>query len=339
MQTRNKLTIAIKLLVLMLVFNGCDKVIEIELGDAEQMIVVNTVINPDSLIHVNLTRNRHILDNADIPAIEEPEYNPLVKLFVNGTYVEDLKAVSNGDYISTIKPKIGSEYSLEVSESKLNNVFSSATIPKPVSISYLDTSSVIQNSDDNSFTDFYFDMFNCRVVIDDPADESNYYLLRFEVNSSYWETHDTSYFVVDSALVNDKWIYDFREITSYEKYARHTIPGIQYVSNDKSTELAIGIEGYVFSDNYFNGNVYEYSASIPIYAFNSLDSTIVTANLLSLSEEYYKYLKSRENHYSSKHDFLATPVPVFNNINGGVGIMGSYSTSKKSFTVKNRNLN
>jgi hypothetical protein len=334
MLTKNKPIIAIKLVIIMLIFNGCDKIVEIELADAEQMIVVNTILNPDSLILVNLTRNRHILDNADIPPLEEPDYQPIARLYVNDTYVEDLKAVGYGNYISTVKPEIGFDYFLEVSEPKYNTVSTSTSIPNPVAINYFDTSSITHDFDDSYYSGMSADVLNCKIAIDDPVNEKNYYLLKFEVNYSRWEVHDTSYFVVDSALVDDKWIYDFREITNYEKYARHSNPSIYYGSNDISAEFIVDGGGYAFSDDFFNGNVYEFSTSILASNLYSLDSTIVTANLLSLSEDYYKYLKSRWNHYSSKNDFFATPVPVYNNINGGVGIMGSYSSSKTSFTVK-----
>jgi hypothetical protein len=326
------LFVAILFLMIVLVI-GCEKVIQIELGEAEQMIVVNSVINPDSLILVNLSRNRHILDNAEIPSMEEPKYHPIIKLYANENYIEDLVAVIGGDYISTIKPVIGVNYSLQIAEPKYNAAFAEALIPEPVPIRRVDTSTLVQSSGNDYYWGDYGSKLNCKIAIDDPINQKNYYMLKFEVDKSYWQIRDTSYMVVDSVFLNEKWIYDFREVTYYEKYARYSDNNVNYVSNDISAQFVVG-NAYVFSDALFDGNVYEFSANIFVYNLYSLDSAIVGVNLLSLSEEYYKYLKTRELHYGSKDDFFNSPVPVYNNIDGGVGVFGAYSSSKSMFTLK-----
>ena len=56
---------------------GCEKTIEIDLEDAKIRIVVNSEINPDSTIKVNVTRSRHILDNAEIVPLTDAD----VKIF------------------------------------------------------------------------------------------------------------------------------------------------------------------------------------------------------------------------------------------------------------------
>ncbi|MDA3890363.1 MAG: DUF4249 domain-containing protein [Salinivirgaceae bacterium] len=328
-----KFIFSAKLFIMVLLFISCEKVIDIELEESEQMIVVNSVINPDSLILVNLTRNRHILDNADIQPMEESKYHPIIKLFADDNYVENLVAVADGDYISSIKPEIGVNYSLQISEPKFNTVYTSCKIPAVVSIGNIDTSTVTITTDEYYYWSGNRNNLNCKVAINDPVGENNYYMIKIEADKSYWQIRDTSYMVVDSALVNGKWIYDFREITNYEKYDRFIDNQIYYTSDDISVQFKVG-NSCVFSDAFFDGNAYEFSASIPENNLYSLDSTIIYINLVSLSEEYYKYLKTRHMHYSSKDDFFTTPVPVYNNIVGGAGIMGSFSKSKSSFSVK-----
>ena len=55
--------------------------------------------------------------------------------------------------------------------------------------------------------------------------------------------------------------------------------------------------------------------------------------LNSISESYYKYLKSRQNHYETMEDPFAVPVIVFTNVEGGTGFLGGYSSDVHTITT------
>ena len=65
----------------------------------------------------------------------------------------------------------------------------------------------------------------------------------------------------------------------------------------------------------------------------SADSAVVDFRLHSISESYYKYLKSRQNHYESKDDYLAVPVIVYSNVESGTGFFGGYSSDVTTITT------
>ena len=58
----------------------------------------------------------------------------------------------------------------------------------------------------------------------------------------------------------------------------------------------------------------------------------IVVELQSISREFYLYLHSREQNRTSG-GFFSEPVPIFNNINGGIGIFAGYTSSVYRFVV------
>ena len=63
----------------------------------------------------------------------------------------------------------------------------------------------------------------------------------------------------------------------------------------------------------------------PEYLQPPLDLNIL---LLSVSEQYYKYVTSVIEQQNNNDDYYAEPTKVYNNINNGYGIFAGYCTSK-----------
>ena len=57
----------------------------------------------------------------------------------------------------------------------------------------------------------------------------------------------------------------------------------------------------------------------------------VTINLQKISHSYYHYLQTRAG--INTRNFFAEPVQVYSNVDGGIGIMGSYTNSVISFQL------
>ena len=57
----------------------------------------------------------------------------------------------------------------------------------------------------------------------------------------------------------------------------------------------------------------------------------ITINLQKISHSYYLYLQTRAG--IKTNTFFAEPVQVYSNIDGGLGIMGSYTNSLVKFTL------
>lgn len=89
----------------------------------------------------------------------------------------------------------------------------------------------------------------------------------------------------------------------------------------------------LLSDKLFNGSTA--SATGKLYAYGSGDThqgEVVTVDLLSVSEEYFKYQKILSTY--TYDDPFSEPVQLYSNIEGGgLGIFASYSTTVKEFII------
>ncbi|MBN1119156.1 MAG: DUF4249 domain-containing protein [Bacteroidales bacterium] len=328
---------------MLLIFTvSCDSIVEIEIEDVEKLIVVNSVISPDSPISVNLSLTRHILDNAEIQQMIPPKYNPNIKLFVNNEYSEDLAYNEiTKKYVSSFKPQIGDSYSIEIIQDGYEPVTATSVIPENVKIVSIDTATIDDDPGGSSYNGGYGvfvsdENLHCEIEIDDPEGVKNYYMISMSADVSRMEWRDTSYYVVDSVFFNEIWYTELREVTSYEKYTRYLNENLLFSSGDLSI-LFHDYQGYVLDDSFFDGKKYSIKTKIPVQNLYSLDSAIVTIKVKTLSEDYFRYLNTRFRHYSSKDDFFTTPVIVYDNIEGGVGVMGAYSTDSLSFSVSYTN--
>jgi len=54
--------------------------------------------------------------------------------------------------------------------------------------------------------------------------------------------------------------------------------------------------------------------------------------LQSISKSYYLYLQTRASIKSNT--FFAEPVQVYNNVDGGIGILGSYTSNVRKLTLQ-----
>ncbi len=107
---------------------------------------------------------------------------------------------------------------------------------------------------------------------------------------------------------------------------------IDIISNDIIIEAETSA-GILFSDQLIDGKSYSFRGQISTWSLESADSALVFFRLHSISESYYKYLKSPQKHYDAKDDYLAVPVIVFSNIESGTGFFGGYSSDVMTITA------
>jgi hypothetical protein len=107
----------------------------------------------------------------------------------------------------------------------------------------------------------------------------------------------------------------------------------------------------VFTDDLFNGSEYTFKMQVRInpdeeeddndyyYTANYPDpvSLELYVELQHLTRDYYLYLKSRANARTNE-DFggmFTEPIQVYTNVEGGIGILGSYASTICMFLLLN----
>jgi hypothetical protein len=307
---------------------SCESTLFIDLEESEKLIVVNGTISSDSTVAVQVSRTRHILDNAPVVPLE----HATVRLLQDGSLVQELVYSFNGYYRSAgFMPAVGPTYTLEVENPGFPPVSASCEIPGPVPILSLDTVTV-SREEDFGYGAFTENLLQFDLTLSDPPGEDNYYLLYAMADRSWTEWRDTTVRIVDSLYYGGQWNY-FPKDSTYTIFDIHRFTGNAGIVTEDLVVEARTSHGVLFSDQVIDGKTYSFRGEIYQDQLRAADSAVLDFRLLSISESYYKYLKTRQQHYDTKENYLAVPVIVYSNVESGTGFFGGYSTDEHTITT------
>lgn len=292
---------------------------QISLPDTGRKIVLNGLINSDSLICVSVSKSIYV---SDSDMVGKDLDNAKVYLYQDGLLIDSLKHDFKvnywnifGNYSSKkVKPVPGKEYRIVAKVPGLPDVSATAILPNPVKIEKVDTTAIrfvtYRVIIDGKEYISYEDALKCNIQFSDPLDETNYYLFEVFYKISYQIPIYSRYFTCKDPVV-EEYMYD-GEINSGQ-------------------EQLIGV---VFSDKVINGKTY--SLTLPISGSTTNGPReVIYFRLYSISENYYKYIRTL-NLYNAKHGKpLSEPVQVFSNITGGYGIFAGAAVSCDSLVFNN----
>lgn len=320
-----------------ILFHSCEKEIEFSGEVTKPMLVINGFLTPDSVIKVHLSKSKFFLkDNTSFEMVN----NANVNVWVNGTKVEKLTNTGEGYYMGSFKPQVGDILKITAETSEYPEVSTETEIMSSISIisvdtlnhqfdeypnvSYSSTNNGPYIADTSGFTKI--ESFGIKIKFNDPASISNYYRLDAKV---------INYYDNDSIAIRNAQI-DYNDIV--------------FGGNNNSNILEMDGYNYYheFSDELFNGK--EYNLNIK---FNSITQVFkpeyqelyhrkeekvpvrqeLYIELQSISESYFLYLRSRSTNMSAV-EFFSEPVQIYSNVNGGIGILGSYSSSLYKINLK-----
>lgn len=295
---------------------SCSKEIKLKQISVESRLVLNGFICPDSLVSVNVRKTTGILSDEN-PIIE----NATVSLYKNNRFIENLPHIGNGNYKSNkIYPQVDSIYTVEVKAEGLPTVKATDTIPQKTPI--LSCTKTFGETYDE-YGDTYSDY---EIEIKD-AENKNYYELFFawqyspnEVFSSYFINFQDGLEIADPVLKSDS------ELDTYPFT-------------------------YIFSDNYFNGQVYNMknkfrAAFVQVEVKSGLLPTDFDnyAVLKTTSSVYFNYRKYwlRHSYNQQQSDgledplfsfYVGTPIEMYSNVENGYGIFAAYNQTFFKITI------
>jgi hypothetical protein len=213
-----------------------------------------------------------------------------VTIFESGNLVAELFQIRQGTYRATnYKPRIGVTYELRVSAEGFKSVRSTATIPSPIKI---DSVVVTEKSIDRFKT-------NLTLFFQDPPGEDNYYQLLL--------------YSIERSAVSDT-LLSIIGFSSSDAVLRKP-EGFE----DKSDYY----DDAFFDDALFDGEFYDLDISFYTHS-EPIEMFVV---LLTTSKSYYNFRKSVEQQKLSEGNPFAEPVPIYTNIENGLGVFAGYSSS------------
>ena len=311
-------------LLLTLALSSCYQDIDLDKykgANGENLLVLNSIINPDSTIS-SVTSKTFFY--SDPPKDREYIKDLDITLLINGVEKGLMTFNSeNNHYESFYKP-------CEKDIVELKTIYRDKyiqcvdTVPKKVRIEsvkvYRQGPMAIYTTKDYLIT--------YEIDFTDPIDEENFYFLQYD-DSGRFTSGNLSFGVRDFT-----YEYVFQQlarkigaiIPAWEPYSPNGLPFSDYGIEGKTHTLVVKeiIQG--------SGNL------IPLHSFTHMLRKI---SLYSISESYYNYLVSRlynETYDSDLHGGmidlgLTEPLETYSNINGGVGIFGSYCLDEKEIDV------
>ena len=308
-----------KLILLYVVFSfllvSCEKTIDFTGEKTDPLVVVNSVITPDSLFQTEISKSLHLRDTGNFPEVTDA----VVDIFEQGNLVTTLTHQNKGIYTSKFSPMAGKNYEIKVSTSG-KTVSAETKIPNKVNIESVEL---------NTIDDKGIKKHELTIKFNDPAEINNFYKVSLLVND------EASYSFDGDKNSIETEVYSFwATISSNDPVFLATFGQDDAFDNSPNNMYNI------FTDDLINGKSYDLKILTDTYIGDTTaDEQLIsrklkyTVFLNSISKEYFYYLKSRNLSYWYGDNPFSEPVPVFSNIKGGAGILGAYSSAIDSVLI------
>ncbi len=289
--------------VIHLTLSGCIDQISADLPAPPKVLVVNSILTPDSVFRVQVSRVTSTVDSSSRLLSSANVY-----LLAPGRGAERLRNQGRGLYASPNKPASGTPYTLRAEADGYPAASATDTVPAAVPIREA-WHSYPTGTDRNN------ELLGTIVVrFDDPAQTPNFY----EITAFQRERQGN-------------------QSQNFELDAR----GNAALAAEGDAEFNPG--SLVFSDKLFNGQAFELRASFSPSSrrgggilngvpFGPRVAGDVYVVLRSVSRAYYQYRKSWTRHFYNQGTkgpggdlnqllFLGDPTRMYSNVNGGYGVM------------------
>lgn len=328
--------------ILLLLFASCIRDVVLELDPAPSVLVLNASVAPDREVTAFLSKSWFLLDS--VPEYDLPEKGVYINVYVNDTFRGAMTRCDNpadsaeykGQYkLAGCYVKADDKVKLEAGAPGFAPVAAETTIPQKTEIVSLDTT---------FFSNTHSLQMN--LTLHDNPSEQNYYrlvverLIEFHKNdsimciSAFCDDNGWRRFSVsgDRFDVNDFYYFGFF-LTYDDLVFQPDIPSL----DDYKGALYRGI----FSDDLFNGQERTVTCSLTPYCSFETDTLSATVHydihLLSISEDYYNYLKVIRNFSitlgDAYTDGLLEPTATYSNVTDGFGVVTGYQISTRRITM------
>jgi hypothetical protein len=316
------------LFIVLMCLSGCTKELDLPYPQAEDQIVLNGILHPDSLIKLSVTKTSPVSSFGESYPIVE---NANVRLYEDDKLLGELD-FQDSLYALDYYPKAGHEYSVEVAVPDYPLVRASDVIPAPptVEICYRE----------DTENRYHFANGNLNINIHDPDQKSNYYWL-YLVNT-YYRIRECE-IIKGTYICNDinPPIITKEKLNYYHSYS--SIPDRFNAFVDNTSGGATQYEYYIRVDDIANNSEQIYfDIALPSYDGlisgeneNEQFRTESSFYVVSSSQAYDRYLKSSiiyslNKEYSNDEDMGFKPFvessQIYSNVKNGTGIFAAYNS-------------
>lgn len=310
---------------------SCEKELKVRPDDFPPMLVLNGVVEQDSIFRINVSRTASL--NETVMLTDLFVTDAIVNLYDGDIFLESMHHDSLGFYSSTCAAQGGHKYSIKVEKGDY-----------PVAVAYLDFS----NMPDFEISNFSFERYDTTYTYDTTESKGEILLHEFSV---YYD-------LKLSDNVDEKNFYSFSAMTKMQD-----IMFWNYDSEDEYIELGklnYGDAGVYFEDwsewdKYNEQHYVAYNFGSGTFGFDAIDDKLFNGQDLifnfytffrtseigtfSLSVKSYpegliKYFETHDLYYDVYDNPYVEPVNIYSNVQNGVGIVCGIPCSKIEFIIE-----
>ncbi len=288
---------------LLFAFAACEVVLDVEVPEQDPKLVLNSFLNPDSTILVDLSQDAYILSENEFTQISGAS----LQLFENGNAVSFFEEQEDGIYRANLQPSPGNTYRISASKSGFEDVSATFTLPSQ-GASFVTTDMRVSNKSG-------YEQLVWEIEIDDPASEDNYYevmveeaYVNYHIDLIYDEMNDTYY--EDTVAIDTMYYADYIELDQGEFEDDPTRWGQSVLINDKT----------------FDGQRYKLKVYVDYYYYEG-ETHKKRMTIRSCHKDYFNYQRSTRIQEWNDGDPFSQPVFVTSNIEGGYGIFSGFISS------------
>lgn len=304
---------------------ACTKTIDFDDNGIGNLIVLNSIILPDSCVSGSISQSTSILKgNRYGGVIEGSVIEGSVELYENGIKVGQINPLLGSFRFTDIKPKTGNTYRIVVS-SNGKQAEAETIIPNQADLISVDTATIIGEWGGKEL--------NCKIKIRDSSDDDYYRLIvsseRLVMFVGQYDTVKTKYYIYSSQYNINSDDPVFKSV--YNNFGSDII--------DMGPDNTYSI----FPDDYFQGKEYSLQMQTPAFYYtgygNPSKPTIhrgensiyerKTIHIQKLSKGYYNYMKYLNLYEYYRDNPFSEPVPVYSNVKNGAGIFASFNDEAK----------
>lgn len=289
------------LLIAAACFLGCDTVVKLDVPRDHSQLVVNSFFHPDSTFGITLSKSQFVLNSGDFKKVSGAT---ATLMDGEGNALATLQEQEPGIYISNVKPQPGKTYEINVSKSGFKTVTAQNHVPADSAL--MTKYEVERNA--NSFRSVRLSIW-----IDDSQNKDYYQLYGKHKITLYGEEIDTTTYEQELFFSSDDPVFG-KEIS--------------------------GKRRLFFDDTLFDGRTYKMNLNTNVGSPQCSpmsdvcdQKTEVTLFIRKVSEAYFKYTEARSLQDDVSENPFAEPVPVYDNIENGLGIFAGFRVSKYQIKI------
>lgn len=307
-----KITILFFVLCLQLLFNACEKNVYFDVDTKENLLVVNSIIQPDSntLMRITLSADPLSFDFEHTP-VEDAS----ITIYKNDVFAGNFNNDGSGNYsinAGILNAHSGDVMRIEAASPGHTTVNATTVIPNPVPIESVQITDTIFETVSFSYVDSLGNYYTVDTIVPHYELQIKFHDLPGDDFYSLDITYEDAYSEIGACFTTDDPVF--------------TIDGSYGFDPGSDDDVTICGEVF-FSDATFDNAEKIMTVSVLEISTEFITDPKFIFRLNHISKDYYSYNASYQLQAQHEGDPFSEPVPVYSNIVNGFGIFGGLSSS------------